>query len=539
MAKSLQSGTKYSNILFRESNSLRKAKLRAARQWKFCRNAIFSMRSVPVIGLGTMGVDKHWRLAYDPVFVEEQAEGVLACIILHELLHLLNEHHQRFEDEASNPEDPEQQLHWNIAADFSINHMLAEEFNSWPSDYEPHAARHSDYIWITDDFIQYHDPEFNKYKIKRDQETESHYRMIRAWEESNAENTNDKQTNQGEVSTDRGGIQRESIGTSSVNEQSDGYVRQGQGNAGGHQSDEGNGRNPNPSDYEHQSGDSSSNADDGQSPARDVHDDPTDEQLTTTESGELQWNGTPADRPGTGGVQVDLSKYLPSPDDDPDAPGLSRSEVQSVLRDTAYRCEHSTEHIPVAFKSWVSGIINIKVDPWQVINRMITRTANNIREGNKRTYRRKSRRSEATGMMLPTRYGQEPEIAICLDTSGSMNEDDFKLAKGLISKIFKKFKSQNTIDIYMGDTSLQDEFKMTKKIEDIPVTGGGGTDVGQLLEDAIQERAKQPDIIIAVTDGYTPWPETALKVPVLVALTQDVTDYYPVPSWATTLDLRG
>ena len=538
MSNSLQSGTNCS-ILFRESNSLRKAKLRAARQWKFCRNAIFSMRSLPVIGLGTMGVDKHWRLAYDPEFVDNTSEGELACVILHELLHLLNEHHQRFEDEAQDPTDPKQQRDWNIAADFSINHMLEQEFNSWPAGYEPYAAVRPDYIWITDDFIQYYSEGFEHYNIKRDQETESHYRMIRAWEESNAENTNNKQANQGEVSDGGRGVQRESLRTSSVDQQPDEYVRQGEGTASRAESNEGNGRNANASDNEHQPRDSGSDADDGQSSTRDVYDDPTDEQLTATESGELQWHGSPAGRPGTGGIQVDLSKHLPSPDEDPNAPGLSRSQIDAVLRDTAYKCEHSSETMPFAFKSWVSGIINIKADPWQTINRMITRTANHIREGNKRTYRRKNRRSQATGMMLPTRYGQEPEIAICLDTSGSMATEDFKLAKGLISKIFTKFKSQNSIDIYMGDTSLQEQFKITKKIEDIPVVGGGGTDVGQLIEDAIKERAKQPDIVIAVTDGYTPWPETALKVPVLIALTQDVPDYYPVPSWATTLDLRG
>ena len=47
------------------STLLAQARLRACGHWPFASHAILSMVPVPRPGLGTLAVDKHWRLYYD------------------------------------------------------------------------------------------------------------------------------------------------------------------------------------------------------------------------------------------------------------------------------------------------------------------------------------------------------------------------------------------------------------------------------------------------------------------------------------------
>jgi len=58
--------------------------------------------------------------------------------------------------------------------------------------------------------------------------------------------------------------------------------------------------------------------------------------------------------------------------------------------------------------------------------------------------------------------------------------------------------------------------------------GGGGTDMTIVLEAA--DKKYKPDVIVLVTDGYTPWPAQRTRYRLVVACTTDA----PVPEWAVT-----
>ena len=175
MSDSLKTNDLQSKIIYRESNSLRKGRLAAARLWPFARNAIFSMRPIPVKGFGTLGVDKHWRLAYDPDFIETLSVGELGGVILHELLHLLNKHHDRFE--LTNDNSKEDISDWNIATDIAINEMLSQEFDDQRHSKHDRLTLPLDVLYYWN--LSYSVPGLEEIKIDDHYSSEENYRIIK------------------------------------------------------------------------------------------------------------------------------------------------------------------------------------------------------------------------------------------------------------------------------------------------------------------------------------------------------------------------
>ena len=133
MSNSLPSTEVYSRINHKEPEALRQAKLTAARYWKFSRDMLFSMRTTPVKGLGTMAVDKFLNLYYDPEYIERHSdssigERELASCLLHEMCHILMGHHRRFHAIVRNPTKISRQK-WNEACDITVNYLLDQEWS--------------------------------------------------------------------------------------------------------------------------------------------------------------------------------------------------------------------------------------------------------------------------------------------------------------------------------------------------------------------------------------------------------------------------
>ena len=531
MSDTLQRGT-INNIIFRESNSLRAAKMRAARQWNFCRNAIFSLMSVPVHGYGTMGVDKYWRLYYDPEFVEETPEPVLATVILHELLHLLNKHHRRYEELPR--KDKNSLIAWNIATDYTINDMLNDELIHVANDESipDYMHQQKDRCVITSDFIQYWTGPYN---IFDSASAESHYhKILEESEEEDAESSHNKQTYSREVRESGEGDQREDRRVEGSNEQPDGLEGSDRNDQDRDRQAQRGARDTNIPSNSDQLGNDGSNPDVRPTDARDVPDG-DESKLTTTTTGELQWAGTPSERPGTGGIQPDLSRYLPNPDQDPNATGYSEEDADQIIYETSIEINKSGS-APSQLKRTMSGISRVSCDPWEIILRMSKGITSRARSRGRRSYSKINKRYFPR-MVLPTRRSKEPRIMICLDTSGSMRTTDFNKARGLIKSLLSHMQRQNSIDIYLGDTNLSNQVTVTKKLEDIQTMGGGGTDVGVLMTESLAHAKQKPDVIIAITDGYTPWPtQKEINCPVLVALTRG-DRCEQVPGWIKKINI--
>ncbi|MEU0542795.1 VWA-like domain-containing protein [Nocardia sp. NPDC005978] len=99
------------------------ARLLAVRARPYLATALFAMRLVESSRTPTMAVDRYWRCYISPVFVDRNPVEELASVLVHEVSHLLRDHHGRSDRFAAlhNLTGPAERLRMNIAADAEIN----------------------------------------------------------------------------------------------------------------------------------------------------------------------------------------------------------------------------------------------------------------------------------------------------------------------------------------------------------------------------------------------------------------------------------
>ncbi|WP_344621086.1 vWA domain-containing protein [Dactylosporangium salmoneum] len=99
------------------------ARLRASRARPYLATALFALRPVASTRVPTMGVDRHWRCYVSPAFVARTPLEDLASVWVHEVSHLLRDHHGRSDRYAARhgADGPGERLRMNIAADCEIN----------------------------------------------------------------------------------------------------------------------------------------------------------------------------------------------------------------------------------------------------------------------------------------------------------------------------------------------------------------------------------------------------------------------------------
>ncbi|MBF6060019.1 hypothetical protein IU500_00115 [Nocardia terpenica] len=99
------------------------ARLLAVRARPYLATALYALHLVESRRVPTMGVDRYWRCYVSPAFVDRTSVEELASILVHEISHLLRDHHGRSDRFARehNLTGPGERLRMNIAADAEIN----------------------------------------------------------------------------------------------------------------------------------------------------------------------------------------------------------------------------------------------------------------------------------------------------------------------------------------------------------------------------------------------------------------------------------
>jgi hypothetical protein len=99
------------------------ARLHATRVRPYLATALFALHPVESARVPTMAVDRHWRCYVSPAFVAATPVHELAGVWVHEVSHLLRDHHGRGDRHAADHglTGPAERLRMNIAADFEIN----------------------------------------------------------------------------------------------------------------------------------------------------------------------------------------------------------------------------------------------------------------------------------------------------------------------------------------------------------------------------------------------------------------------------------
>ena len=217
------------------------------------------------------------------------------------------------------------------------------------------------------------------------------------------------------------------------------------------------------------------------------------------------------------------------------APGLDVVDQNYLVTLTAERAVSRCDAGANA-KRWANAILHPRIDPFQSLLQLLNRHCA-LRAGlGVRSYRRPNRFNTDARLAMPAHFGEVFKVTVILDTSGSMGADELGLALGLVLKAIGHHDIAEGLKVVTGDTAGRTKVIVERDVAKIDLRGGGGTDMGELIEEAIKER-DDASLIVVCTDGHTPWCPRP-KVPVGICLTDKRTAQWPTPEWATVIDMQ-
>lgn len=415
-----------------ENSEAAKLRVMAARiiaqiRWPYISGILFNLRLVEAnpIAVPTMAVDAGWRLYYSPDFVVSESPEALATVLLHESMHCLMAHNERFASVTDSERNP---YIWNICGDCAINHVLDESEMPWTEKVTPVR------------YFNYEDTGVNQSMI-----TETAYAEMLKWRDENSS-----------------------------------------------------------------------------------QDDP---RFTPPDCGSVA---------GGSVREYELEK------NDEDAPGFS-AEQRAGMRDQVageilVRGEDRGD-IPGGLLRWAQNHLDPQVDWRKQLGVSLRRAVASISGRRDYSFMRPSRRQEAmrligSSVLLPSlRQPAPPKVSVVLDTSGSITDLDLRKYLGEISGIIKAVGFVGGVQVIACDAEAQppQTFKNANRLEEIELLGGGGTDMRKGIDAAISSR-QSPDVVVVITDGLTPWPESKpASCDFFTVVLTSSKDLERVPDWMRTV----
>jgi hypothetical protein len=453
------------------SITLAQARLRACQHWPFASHAILSMVPVPRPGLGTLAVDKHWRLYFDEAALERMGTDKAAGLILHEIDHLLKRHHKRGQQLVGDKTGLWDT--WNRATDASINGGLRSEG-----------------IQLPDRLIY---PE--TYGLPEGLSAEEYFRELtkpkdepEAPEETPDEDSEPEQDDDGSDQEDDQQTEQENDREPNENGETteDSEEPDGDGSDAGSPTDA-----QGPADPEHEGtpdgsgedagdGDSDDNATPEGGDGQEAGDAPseTGEGATGTGSGVCgeedqadgegaaggtdDWETPPVGMSGSCSDGRPRPWELGEPDDD--NPGLDEADQNQLIHVAAKNAlEKARGGGSAGHRVWAEEVINPPVNPAARLLNLVRRYCDVTVGMGDRSYRRPSRRNGNPRMALPSNVAPLPRITVIIDTSGSMNQQDRLLVVHGVKRLLA-FPGARVNDMHQ----LQHRFK--RPLDDVMLT---------------------------------------------------------------------
>jgi predicted metal-dependent peptidase len=233
---------------------------------------------------------------------------------------------------------------------------------------------------------------------------------------------------------------------------------------------------------------------------------------------------------------------------DSDNPAI-KSDQQDVIRDQVAQeiLKHAYTKgigsIPGELLRWAQELLEPTIDWRKALAGAFRTSLATVLGRRDYVYTRPSRRQSAMRIgnheiILPSmRKPAPPAIAIIVDTSGSIGNDEITLFLSEVDGIVKANGISQGVTIIPCDADIGEIQKLRSRgaITTLKLTGGGGTDMGVGIAAAGKLRPT-PKIVIVLTDGFTPWPTSLPKgVETLIVCLTAEESLNTTPNWAKTI----
>lgn len=231
------------------------------------------------------------------------------------------------------------------------------------------------------------------------------------------------------------------------------------------------------------------------------------------------------------------------------AHGLSAQERDAVRFRVAQGIRARPGRAPMGWQRWAEEAFH-PPQPWrELLGAAVRSAASGSGAGEDYTYGRPSRRSAGMpGVVLPSLRRRPPRVAVIIDTSGSVSDSELGSALNEVAAISRAVGGRrDLITVLPCDASAEIAHPLCLAAG-IPLVGGGGTDLRTGFARALR-KGPRPDVIVVLTDGQTPWPDTRPPCRTVVGVfdresssgswDEDDPDYVPdsPPDWARVVSI--
>lgn len=189
--------------------------------------------------------------------------------------------------------------------------------------------------------------------------------------------------------------------------------------------------------------------------------------------------------------------------------------------------------VPAGLRRWADKVLAPPVVPWRRVLRVLVRRA--VAEAAGRTdysMARPSRRSR--DVLFPGLRGPKIEVAVVVDTSGSMSSGDLAAALAEVKGVLRTAGVAREHVLVLTVDAASAEPQRVTCVEDIVLIGGGGTDmrIGIAAAEALRPAS---DVVVVLTDGDTPWPEVAGRAKLVCVVIGNPEGETRTPEFAVTV----
>lgn len=231
----------------------------------------------------------------------------------------------------------------------------------------------------------------------------------------------------------------------------------------------------------------------------------------------------------------------PDSESEHDTPkGVSQSDQDLIRRRVAADID-AAEATDVAegLRRWAEERLGPRVDWRAELAAVLRRAVSTVAGAVDYSYSRPSRRaSTSPDVVMPSLRRPEIEVAVVCDTSASVDDELLGFAVAEVDGLLRAVGTRS-LRVLACDDAVQATTRVVS-VNDLVLLGGGGTDLGIGLDAALEHRPP-PQLIVVLTDGYTPWPTEGPRARVVIGLLPTDEPVAPPdpPNWASVVAIDG
>lgn len=217
--------------------------------------------------------------------------------------------------------------------------------------------------------------------------------------------------------------------------------------------------------------------------------------------------------------------------------GVRPVEAAAIRRQTAQAVRahaRARGSVPTGWQRWAQEVLEPTVDWRRTLTGLVREAAAWASGAIDYSYHRPARRTAALRrVVLPSLRAPLPRVAVVVDTSGSMGDDELAAALGEITGVLRAVGVRgNRVAVLACDADVH-AARRVASVGEVELAGGGGTDMRVGIGAALRGPAP-PHFVVVLTDGYTPWPDAPLeRTRVIAGLVGE--DAPAPPEWIATV----